>query len=194
MGVGMLLIRNPQLAKVIEKQAQYVVRPGSMDLGKRTWNGSRPATVLFVHAALHIIGKYGYQFLVDQGMSRASYMADVIRRRQEFELLVEPQTNILLYRYLPEHLRERAAQASLEEAENQYISQVNEQLQKIQRQRGLTFVSRTTSFNTRYGSQAAIVGLRAVIANPLTTQSDIDAVLQDQASIAQQFARHMTAN
>jgi glutamate decarboxylase len=194
MGVGMLLIRNPQLAKVIEKQAQYVVRPGSMDLGRRTLNGSRPATVLFVHAALHIIGKLGYQFLVDQGMSKACYMADVIRRCPEFELLAEPQTNILLYRFLPENFRERAAHAALEETENQYISQVNKQLHKIQRQRGLTFVSRTTSFNNRYGSQAPIIGLRAVIANPLTTHADIDAVLQDQKGIAQQLAFHMSAN
>lgn len=187
MGVGMLLLRDPRLARVIEKQAHYVVRSGSMDLGRRTLSGSRPATALFIHAALHIIGRQGYEFLVDEGMSKARYLADLIRTSLQFELLTEPQSNILLYRYLPESLRGQAARGALTEADHQRINQLTEQLQKAQRQRGCTFVSRTTTFNTRYGPDVGVVALRAVMANPLTTPTDINTVLQEQLEIAQRL-------
>lgn len=187
MGVGMLLLRDPRLARVIEKQAHYVVRSGSMDLGRRTLSGSRPATVLFVHAALRIIGRQGYEFLVDEGMGKARYLADLIRSSPQFELLAEPQSNILLYRYLPEPLRGRAARGALTEDDNRRVNRLTEQLQKVQRQRGCTFVSRTTTFNTRYGPEVGVVALRAVTANPLTTPTDINAVLQEQLEIAQRL-------
>jgi glutamate decarboxylase len=60
----------------------------------------------------------------------------------------------------------------------------NERLQKAQRQAGRSFVSRTTLDITHYGNELPIVALRAVIANPLTTESDIDTVLNEQIVLA----------
>jgi glutamate decarboxylase len=150
--------------------------------------GSRPAVALFVHASLHILGRRGYEILVDRGIAKAQHMAETIRSRHEFELLVEPQLNILVYRYIPEQWRAQAASQSLDGLENQEINQVNEQLQKIQRQRGHSFVSRTTLETTVYGRGVPIAALRAVIANPLTGESDIAAVLDEQAAIAADIA------
>ena len=70
MGVGMVLLRNPALAQVVEKSARYIVRRGSADLGRRALEGSRPASSLFVHAALSILGREGYEFLIDEGSVR----------------------------------------------------------------------------------------------------------------------------
>ncbi|MBW4611884.1 MAG: putative pyridoxal-dependent aspartate 1-decarboxylase [Desmonostoc vinosum HA7617-LM4] len=179
-GIGMVLLRNPQIAKVIEKYAAYTVRKESIDLGKRSLEGSRPGMVLFLGAALNLIGQKGYEFLIDEGIRKTQYMANLILNQPEFELLLEPEINILLYRYIPKHWRQKVATGELTKADNQLINQFNEHLQNLQRQAGLTFVSRTTL----EVAGIPIVALRAVIANPLTTEVDIDAVLDEQIKIA----------
>lgn len=184
MGIGMLLLREPHLAGVIEKQARYIVRAGSIDLGKRALEGSRPGMALLLHAALMLIGRQGYAFLIDEGIRKTAYLADAIRTRHEFELLAEPTINILLYRYIPKQWRTAAAAGQLDAAANQAINRFNECLQKAQRRAGRTFVSRTMSNTTGYGPKQAIIALRAVIANPRTGEADIDAVLDDQVAIA----------
>ena len=184
MGLGMCIFRGPQLAKSIEKEARYIARPSSVDLGKRALEGSRPGTVLFLHAALHIIGHTGYETLLDEGVRKTRYLADSILSRPEFELLLEPTINILVYRYLPEQYRKLAASHALSDSDNQAVDNFNVLLQKAQRQAGYSFVSRTMISSTRYGTGKPMVALRAVIANPLTTESDIDEVLLDQLAIA----------
>src|SRR5262249_19645387 len=182
MGVGITLFKDPGMARAIEKVANYIIRANSRDLGKRSLEGSRPDRATLLHASLHIIGRRGYEYLIDEGIRKALYMADRIRRRPEFELIYEPQVNILNYRYLPEPFRMKVRQGEIGAAENREINAVNEQLQKSQRKAGANFVSRTVLDCTKY--DVPIVALRAVIANPLTKESDIDAVLEEQLRIA----------
>ncbi|HJP90454.1 MAG TPA: pyridoxal-dependent decarboxylase [Pyrinomonadaceae bacterium] len=184
MGMGMLMLRNPLSARSIEKHARYIIRPNSFDLGKRAMEGSRPNTSLLYHAALNVIGRRGYEFLIDEGIRKARYMAAAVRALPEFELLVEPEINILNYRFVPVHLRERAALEQLTESDDLLIDSLNKRLQKTQRQAGHSFVSRTTLNIMRRGEDRPVTALRAVLANPLTTESDIDAVLKDQIEIA----------
>lgn len=184
LGIGMLMLRNPQLARGIEKQAPYVLRANSIDLGKRALEGSRPGMALFLHAALHLIGARGYEFLIDEGIRKARHMAARIKARPEFELLLEPEMNILAYRYLPEEWRAKARAGRLTETDNQQLNRFNERLQKAQRRAGRSFVSRTTLEATRYGRAVPVVALRAVLANPLTAEADIEAVLSEQLLIA----------
>jgi len=179
LGRGMVLLRDPRAAREIEKHAYYIVRPNSFDLGKRTIEGSRPNTSLMYHAALNIIGRRGYEFLIDEGIRKARYMADAIRARSEFELLVEPQLNIVNYRFVPAGLRNRS-----DDAAESLLNDINKRLQKAQRQAGESFVSRTTLHLARHGVERPITALRAVLANPLTTEADIDAVLNEQIYLA----------
>lgn len=184
MGIGTIFFRDPKLAKSIEKNASYTIRKGSFDLGKRSLEGSRPGMALFLHAGLNLIGIKGYEFLIDEGIRKTQYMADRIRELPEFELLAEPEINLLIYRYIPELFRDKVANNRLTEVENQTIDRFNERLQKLQRQAGRTFISRTTKTVICAGKEIPIVALRAVIANPLTTEDDINAVLNDQMAIA----------
>jgi glutamate decarboxylase len=64
------------------------------------------------------------------------------------------------------------------------ISRVNERLQERQRAVGQTFVSRTTLRFTRHGDEVPLVALRAVLANPLTTDRHITTMLEGQAAMA----------
>lgn len=183
MGIGMLLLREPVAAKVIEKQAQYIIRADSPDLGRRSLEGSRPAMALYLHAALHILGADGYAWLMNEGLRKARWMADRICGRAEFELIAAPETNIVNYRYLPAQLRERAKASTLSPAEQAAINKLNERLQERQRDAGRTFASRTTLRYTRHGENVPITVLRAILANPLTTEAHIDGMLEDQAEI-----------
>lgn len=184
MGIGMVFLRDPYIATAIEKQASYTMRKGSFDLGKRALEGSQPGMALFLHAGLNLLGLKGYEFLIDEGIRKTQYMADRICSMPEFELLAKPDTNLLLYRYIPEPLRELVAKKQLTEIDNQVINNFNECLQKTQRQIGNTFISRTTKSATTFGKEIPVIALRAVIANPLTKEEDIDAVLNDQIQIA----------
>lgn len=184
MGIGMVFFRDPHLAISIEKQASYTMRKGSFDLGKRALEGSRPGMALFLHAGLKLIGQNGYEFLIDEGIRKTQYMAARIATMAEFELLAEPDTNLLLYRYIPEQFREVVVKKELSDTDNQFINNFNERLQKVQRQIGRTFISRTTKTNLSSDKEIPIIAMRAVIANPLTTEADIDAVLNDQIQIA----------
>jgi putative pyridoxal-dependent aspartate 1-decarboxylase len=189
MGIGLLLLRDPKAAQVIERHARYIVRKESIDLGKRSLEGSRSGMALLLHAALTIIGHRGYGFLIDEGIRKTQYMAKSIRARQEFELLIDPEINILNYRYVPAAFREKALSRLLTTSDHESISHFNELLQKSQRRAGHSFVSRTKLDASCYGTATPIAALRAVIANPLTKESDIDAVLDEQAKIALELAR-----
>ncbi len=150
MGIGMVFLRDPYLAASIEKQASYTMRKGSFDLGKRALEGSRPGMALFLHAGLKLIGLKGYEFLIDEGIRKTQYMAARISAMPEFELLAEPDTNLLIYRYAPEQFREAIANKQLTEKDNEIINNFNEHLQKMQRHIGRTFISRTTKNSIFY--------------------------------------------
>lgn len=188
MGIGMVFLRDPDLARGIEKHAQYTARAGSADLGQRSLEGSRPALSLLLHAAVELIGEEGYGFLIDEGIRKARYLADAVRARPEFELLADPRLNLVLYRYVPEEWRAAVQAGLLTPAAHLRIDAFNQTLQRVQAEQGRTFISRTTSAATVYGADLPVVALRAVLANPLTTREDIDYVLDDQAAVAAELA------
>jgi putative pyridoxal-dependent aspartate 1-decarboxylase len=183
MGIGMVFFRDPSQARAIEKQAPYIIRAGSSDLGKRSLEGSRSAMALFLHAALHILGRQGYARLIDAGIEKASTMASLIRAMPELELLVEPQVNIVNYRYVPSAYREKLAAGALTAEDNEAISAFNVRLQEAQKRDGATFVSRTRLAFTS-ASPDPVVALRAVLANPLTERHHIEDVLSRQKALA----------
>jgi glutamate decarboxylase len=184
LGIGMLLLRDPDAARAIEKHTRYLSRPGSADLGRRSLEGSRPGSILHLHAALHILGRQGYAALIDEGVRKARRLAAMIGDTPEFELLAEPDSNIVLYRCVPAAWRQRLASGAASQRDLEALNRFNERLHKAQRQAGRTYVSRTTLLHTRYGRDVSIVALRAVVANPRTTEVDLAAVLDDQRNIA----------
>jgi putative pyridoxal-dependent aspartate 1-decarboxylase len=183
MGVGLVMLKDPHRARAIEKAANYIVRTGSADLGRRALEGSRPAMAIFLHGALHVIGKTGYERLVDDGIEKCRFFAEQIAARPEFELLADPQLNILVYRYLPAALRDAARAQRLTSSQNVQINELNALLQTEQLLSGSSFISRTTLSHTRWGADVPIVSLRSVLANPLTTREDLRAVLDEQAEL-----------
>jgi glutamate decarboxylase len=92
--------------------------------------------------------------------------------------------NIVLYRYVPAPLRDALIAGRLTAADHERINLVNERLQQLQYSAGRSYVSRTT-LDASDGSDrsARVVALRAVLANPFTTEADVRAVIEEQAAI-----------
>ena len=185
MGAGMVLFKDPATLSSIEHHAAYIIRRGSRDLGSHTLEGSRPGMAMLVHAGLSIIGRKGYELLLDQGIERARDFARRIDDHPDFELVSEPELNILTYRYNPAWVQEALAQAPAEQKTrmNERLDKVTETLQKRQREAGNTFVSRTRLTPSRYNGDTITV-FRVVLANPLTSEAILAAILTEQCEIA----------
>jgi glutamate decarboxylase len=186
MGAGMVVFKDPTALSAIEHHANYILRYGSKDLGSHTLEGSRPGMAMLVHAGFSIIGRKGYELLVNMGIERAQHFADMIRRQPDFELASEPELNILTYRYCPATVQQALAAATPQQRAgiNALLDQACQLLQKRQREAGKSFVSRTRMPMARYEEEVTV--LRVVLANPLTTDEILAAVLAEQCEIVQQ--------
>ena len=76
MGAGMVVFKDPTALAAIEHHAAYILRHGSKDLGSHTLEGSRPGKAMLVHAGLSIIGRKGYELLIDLGIERAGSLPE----------------------------------------------------------------------------------------------------------------------
>ncbi|NEP57983.1 MAG: aminotransferase class V-fold PLP-dependent enzyme, partial [Symploca sp. SIO2G7] len=186
-GISVCLFKDPQMLNFAETTARYQAQRDTFDVGRFTIEGSRSAISLCLHGALHIIGKKGYEFLIDNGIEKAQYFARLIALLEPFDLIMEPALNIVNYRYIPENLRAKTQQKSLSDDDIQRINQLNTQIQREQFEQGLTFVSKTTLIDSIYGKDQEIVVFRAVLSNPNTTATDLQSVLEDQLRIANQI-------
>ncbi|EAB6030152.1 aminotransferase class V-fold PLP-dependent enzyme [Salmonella enterica] len=106
-GTGMLFFKKPELSRILVHTAPYAVRKTSLDQGRFTLEGTRPANMLYLHACLNLIGKQGYSELFGTALDNVKAMACYIKDNPAFELLVEPTINILSYRFIPQHFRKK---------------------------------------------------------------------------------------
>ncbi|MEO0834662.1 MAG: aminotransferase class V-fold PLP-dependent enzyme, partial [Cyanobacteria bacterium J06642_3] len=187
-GISVCLFKDPQLLNSAATTARYQAQRDTFDVGRFTIEGSRSAISLCLHGALHIIGKKGYEILINNGIEKAQYFAKLIDLLEPFELLMSPALNIVNYRYIPQDLREKAQQKSLSNNDVHRINQLNTQIQQEQFERGMTFVSKTTLMDATSDQDRQIVVFRTVLSNPNTTATDLKTVLEDQLSIANQIA------
>ena len=185
MGAGMVIFKDPTAIGAVEHHAEYILRAGSKDLGQYSIEGSRPGMAMLVHAAFHIIGRKGYEILIDQNVAKAKTFARMIDSQADFELITDPELNILNYRYVPADVQEILDKASHEQqiVINEILDRANKRMQKQQRAAGKTFVSRTRFSQHKYGGEAVSV-FRVVMANPMTTLETLGAILEEQLELA----------
>jgi glutamate decarboxylase len=181
MGAGMTLFKDPAISSAVRHHAQYILRKGSKDLGSTTLEGSRNGMAMMVYSSLHVLGKSGYELLIDQSIDKAKVFADMITAHPDFELITAPTLSLLTYRYNPAVIQACSGDS---EAINEQLDKLTKAIQKKQREAGKSFVSRTRLSINRYENQCLTV-FRVVIANPLTTVAHLAAILEEQAEIAQ---------
>lgn len=194
MGAGMVLFRDPALVHAIEHHAEYVIRRGSKDLGSHTMEGSRPGMAMLVYSALHVMGRRGYQLLIDQSIDKAQAFSALIHQQPDFEVITEPELCLLTYRYIPADIKEAMAQASEEQISRitPILNQLTKHVQKSQRESGNAFVSRTKLTPHQYFHQPSTV-FRTVLANPLTTMAMLSEILEEQREIGENAPQTLRA-
>ena len=189
MGAGMVVFKHPSSAHAIEHHAEYILRKGSKDLGSQTLEGSRPGMAMLVHGCLQVIGRKGYEILINRSLEKARYFAGLIDLHPDFELVTVPELCLLTYRYVPavvqQALRQASAQGNWDKVKklNELVSGLTKFIQKRQREEGKSFVSRTRLTPARYQRQDTVV-FRVVLANPLTTDQILHDVLDEQVELA----------
>ncbi|MEQ3512882.1 pyridoxal-dependent aspartate 1-decarboxylase PanP [Pseudoalteromonas sp. BZB3] len=185
MGAGMVLFKDPHATDAIEHHAEYILRKGSKDLGSHTLEGSRPGMAMLVHACLRVIGRKGYEMLIDKGIAKAKHFAELIKQDEDFELVSEPELCLLTYRYVPKAIKQAIANANEDKKIDIYaaLNRFTASMQKRQREAGRSFVSRTRLTPVQYDKQPTVV-FRVVLANPLTSEAMLKEILDEQKQLA----------
>jgi glutamate decarboxylase len=186
---GMIYFKDPYKMNSIIYHANYVNRPGSVDLGIKSLSGSREANSLILDSALKIMGSRGYALLIDHGIETAKSFAEEISNRADFELVTSPELNILTYRICPAVIKYELENCDEDRRRilNEKLNDINITVQRLQREAGKSFVSRTT-LKTYKGRCESIVVLRCVIMNPLTDISVLREILDEQEEIYSSIA------
>ena len=184
MGAGLVVFKNPASVSAIEHHAEYILRKGSKDLGSHTLEGSRSGIAMLVYASLHIISRPGYEMLINQGIDRANYFAQLITQHKDFELVTSPELCILTYRYVPENVQKVLVNADEQQQIeiNDLLDKLTKFVQKRQRENGKSFVSRTRIEVARYHGAKVLV-FRVVLANPLTSNKILEKILIEQEEL-----------
>jgi len=181
---GMVYFRDPCKMDSIIYHANYVNRPGSVDLGIKSLSGSREANSLILDSALKIMGSRGYALLIEHGIETAKSFAEEIESRPDFELVTPPELNILTYRILPAPIKNAIDKCGKDRRcqLNEKLNDINMTVQRLQREAGKSFVSRTTlkSYKEHFDN---IVVFRCVIMNPLTDIDILRDILDEQEEI-----------
>jgi glutamate decarboxylase len=181
---GMVYFKDPRKMDSIIYHANYVNRPGSVDLGIKSLSGSREANSLILDSALRIMGRRGYALLIEHGIETAKSLSEEIESRPDFELVTPPELNILTYRICPSEIKKELNNCSKERRSilNEKLNEINMTVQRLQREAGKSFVSRTT-LKKCGGIAESIVVLRCVIMNPMTEINILRDILDEQEEI-----------
>ncbi|WP_022667572.1 pyridoxal-dependent aspartate 1-decarboxylase PanP [Desulfospira joergensenii] len=185
MTAGMVYFKDPKAMDKISYHARYVNRRGSVDLGIKTLEGSREANSLILDSALKIMGSRGFGLMIDHGIETARKFAQKIESRPLFQLITRPRLNILTYRVVPLEFRRKLESATDEEERipiDARLDEINIHIQRIQREAGKSFVSRTRLKASPRDNHNVVV-LRSVIMNPYTTPDILDQILDEQEAI-----------
>lgn len=185
MGAGMAIFKDPTASNAVRHHAQYILREGSKDLGATTLEGSRNGMAMLVYSSFHIFGRRGYELLIDRAIDHAHLFAKMIDEHPYFELMTSPVLSLLTYRLRPSCLGHLALSSSEHQAYiNEQLDELTVSIQKQQREAGMSFVSRTRIEIEAYDNRPITV-FRVVLANPLTTEQNLEAILEEQVQLAE---------
>ena len=160
--------------------SNYQSRENSDDLSKTFLSGSRPSA-LSLHAALSIIGKNGYSHLIETSIEKRKKFQEHLS--ENFELLSVPDSNIILYRYIPDHLKHKE---TFSEEDSHEINAINSSIHAHFLNEKKYFVSKTISTNFKAYKGIKVVALRIVFYN---YKASIETYL-NALKLQEEFARY----
>ncbi|WP_438711981.1 pyridoxal phosphate-dependent decarboxylase family protein [Aquimarina muelleri] len=134
--------------------------------GKRTFECTKSMMSIKVYAVLKTYGEEIFEKNVDHLYDMAAFFAKTIKQRSYFELAMNPQANIVNFRYIYGDTN---------------INTLNNEIHQKLIRSGKFYIVQTTIGEERY--------LRTTIMNPLTQKEDLIALLDEIESIGNDFIR-----
>ena len=159
--------------QTFQQDAPYLFDPSNpgmaeFDNGTRTIECTKRSTGFGLWGIWALYGEDIFEQMVDRTFAMAQYFHECLRESDDFEPLHTPECNIVVFRYLPTALR-----GGLAEIMDGLQQELRSRLVK-----GGDFYIVQTNLN----GQAA---LRVTIMNPLTTELDLAALLEELRAIGQ---------
>ncbi len=159
--------------QTFQQDAPYLFDPSSpglaeFDNGTRTIECTKRSTGFGLWGIWALYGAEIFEQMVDRTFALAQYFYERLKEASDFEVLHTPECNIVVFRHVPADLREPSA-----EAMDRWQHELRSRLVKAG-----DFYIVQTNLNGR-------AALRVTLMNPLTTEQDLTALLDELRSIGQ---------
>jgi len=176
---GMLLVRSErELQAAFAQRAPYLFHGEDdaarvRDQGVRSFQCSRRADVLKLWVVLQRLGRRGIAALHDHLCDLAVQVREELATHSEFELLHEPDSNILCFRYVGE-----------KQADDETLDAINREIRERYNKSGAGWITATLLGGRRV--------LRVTMMNPRSTRAHIRALVDGLLSVASEVVGSRT--
>jgi L-2,4-diaminobutyrate decarboxylase len=176
---GMLLVRSErELQTAFAQRAPYLFHGEDdaarvRDQGVRSFQCSRRADVLKLWVVLQRLGRRGIAALHDHLCDLAVQVREELAMHSEFELLHEPDSNILCFRYVGE-----------KQADDETLDAINREIRERYNKSGAGWITATLLGGRRV--------LRVTMMNPRSTRAHIRALVDGLLSVSSEVVGSRT--
>ena len=176
---GMLLVRSErELQAAFAQRAPYLFHGEDeatrvRDQGVRSFQCSRRADVLKLWVVLQRLGRRGIAALHDHLCDLAMQVREELARHSEFEVLHEPDSNILCFRYVGDR-----------RADDETLDAINREIRERYNSSGAGWITATLLGGRRV--------LRVTMMNPRSTRTHIRALVDGLLSVASEVVGSRT--
>lgn len=156
-----VIFKNPEHSyQTFAQKAEYLLNKENswFNGANRTMECTKIMLSLRVYMALHTYGEQIFKDFVETTNKRASEFAELIKETQNFELLFEPQSNIVCFRFIPEGNNSE-----------EKLNSINAEIRKKITEDGTFYIVQTKLNNKIY--------LRTTIMNPFTEIKHLEELL-----------------
>jgi L-2,4-diaminobutyrate decarboxylase len=155
-----------QRFETFRQDAPYLFDPSApgmadIDIGMRTVECTKRAVGFGLWGLWSVFGEELFEQLVDRVLQRARELYELLVQQPDFEVLHEPECNILAFRYVPEWLRG-----------------ADPERQSVWQRAVRTRLIRSGEFYIVQTTLGGLAALRVTVMNPLTTTDDLAELLQ----------------
>jgi L-2,4-diaminobutyrate decarboxylase len=159
--VGALLLKDRTTIKPLEFHSDYALKEyeNEVDAGTFHFEGSRRFEALKLWMTIKYMKEEGFREVLYKTLRNSEFFASLIRKDDDFDLVTEPETHIVCFRFTSSGIDE------------DILNDINKSCQKNLFKVGNTLIS-----STKINGKAV---LRAVLINPLTETIDLIRILEN---------------
>ena len=172
---ALVFYRNKQNRfRAFEQTAPYLFDPSAPDMseydnGMVTFECTKRSAALGLWGAMSMFGMELFEQLVDRVFQVAQQLYDLLDEASEFEVIGQPQANIVVFRFLPQMLRQASTQSA--DSGSLKLSQLQLRIRRNMLESGFAYVTQTSLNGQVY--------LRCTIMNPLTDELELSKIVTE---------------